>query len=69
MKDETAGAATEEFVRLKSKMCSYFTDDNSEHKKARGFKQRCCHNEYKDVLLNKKCLRYSMNRFKEKTIE
>ena len=36
MKDETAGAATEEFVRLKSKMCSYFTDDNSEHKKAKG---------------------------------
>ena len=73
MKHETAGVATEEFVGLKSKMCSYLVDDDSEHKKAKGSNKdivvTISHNEYKDVLLNKKCLRYSMNRFKEKTIE
>ena len=26
-------------------------------------------NEYKDVLLNNKCIRHSMNKFKGKTIE
>ena len=36
MKDETAGTAIEEFVRLKPKMYSYLVDDNSEHKKAKG---------------------------------
>ena len=36
MKDETAGTAIEEFVRLKPKMYSYLVDDNSEHKKVKG---------------------------------
>ena len=36
MKDETAGAATEEFVRVKSNIYLYLVDDNSEHKKAKG---------------------------------
>ena len=36
MKDETAGVAVQEFVRLKPKMYSYLFDDNSEHKKAKG---------------------------------
>ena len=35
MKDETAAVAIEEFVRLKSKICSYVEDDNNEHKKAK----------------------------------
>ena len=51
-------------------MYSYLVDDNIEHKGAKG---RCknvfaiiIHNEYKDVLLNKKCLRYSRNRIQSK---
>ena len=41
-------------------------DDNSQHKKAKGVNKTVVstisHNEYKDVLMNKKCLKYSMNR-------
>ena len=70
MKDETAGVATEEFVRLKPKMYSYLANDNSEHKKAkvvnRNVVAAISHNEYKDVLLNKKCLRHSINRIQSK---
>ena len=66
MKDEAAGVAIEEIVGLKLKMYSYLVDCNSEHKTAKGvnknFVATISHNEYKDVLLNKKCLRHSMNR-------
>ena len=65
-KDETAGAATEEFVGLKPKMYSYLVNYNSEHKKVKGvnrnFAAAISRNEYKDVLLNRNCLRHSMNR-------
>ena len=58
MKDETAGVSVEEFVGLKPKMYSFFVDDNSEHKQAKGMNKNVVatvsHNEYKDVLLNKK---------------
>ena len=40
MKDETAGVAIEEFVGLKPKL--YLVDDNSEHKKGKAQKQKCC---------------------------
>ena len=70
MKDETAGAAIEEFVGLKPKMYLYLVDDNREHKKGKGVNRnvvaRISHNEYKDVLLNKKCWRTSMNRIQSK---
>ena len=47
MKDETAGVAIEEFVRLKPKMYLYLVDDNSEHKKANGVNRNVVsHNEY-----------------------
>ena len=65
MKDETGGAAIKEFVGLKPKMYSFFVDDSSEHKKAKDVNKNVetiSHSEYKDVLLNKKCLRHSMNR-------
>ena len=69
MKDETEGAAIEEFVRMKPKMYSFLAD-NSEHKKAKGLNRNVVatisHNEYKDVLLNKKCIRHSIE-FKVKT--
>ena len=47
-------------------MYSYLVADNSEHKKSKGVNNNVIattsDNEYKDVLLNKKCLRHSMNR-------
>ena len=70
MKDETAGVAIEEFLGLKPKMYSYLVDDNREHKKAKGVNKNVvatiCHNEYKEVFLNEKCLRHSMNRIQSK---
>ena len=70
MKDETAGVAIEEFVGLKPKMNSYLVDYNSEHKKVEGVSKdvvaTISHNGYKDVLLNKKYLRHSMNRIQNK---
>ena len=70
MKDEKAGVTIEKFVGLKPKMYLHLADDNSEHKKAKGVNKNVLatisHNEYKDVLLNKKCLRHSMNRIQSK---
>ena len=64
IKDETASVASEEFVWLKPKMHSFWVDDNSEHKKAkvedRNVLVTISHNEYKDILLNKKCLSIEM---------
>ena len=68
MKHETAGVVIEEFVTLKPKMYSYL--HNSKHKKAKGVNRNVVatisHSKYKDVLLNKKCLRHSMNRIQSK---
>ena len=70
VKDETAGAAIEKFVELKLKMYSFLVDDNSENKEAKGLNKNVvatiCHNKYRDVLLNKKCMRHSMNRIQRK---
>ena len=70
MKVEIGGVATEEFVGLKPKMHSFLVDDNSKHKIVKGVNKNVAatisYNEYKDVLLNKKCLRYSMNRIQIK---
>ena len=73
MKDETAGVAIEELVGLKPKIYQYLRDDNSEHKKANRDNKNVVvtisHNEYKDILLNKKCLSHSMNRIQSKDHE
>ena len=70
MKDEIAGIAIEEFVGLKPKMYLYLVNDNSKHKKAKGVNRNVVatisRNEYKDVLLNKTCLRHSVNRIQSK---
>ena len=70
MKNETAGFAIEEFVGLKPQIYYYLVNDNSEHKKAKGVNRNVVatksHNKYKDVLLNKKWLRHSMNRIQRK---
>ena len=54
-----------EFVGLKPKMYSFLVDNN-EHKKVKGMNKNgvatISHNEYKDVLLNKKFIRHSVNR-------
>ena len=51
-------------------MYSYLVNDNSERKKAedvnRNVVATISQNEYKNVLLNKKCLRHSMNRIQSK---
>ena len=48
----------------------YLVDDNGEHKKAKGVNKNVVatisHNECKDVLLNKKFLRHSMNKIESK---
>ena len=70
MKDEAAGIANGEFVGIKLNRCSYLEDDNSEHKKEKGVNENVVatiiHNEYKDVLLNKKSLSHSMNSIQNK---
>ena len=70
MKDETKGVAVEKFGRLQPKMDLFFVDDSSEHKKTKGVNKnivaKICRNEYKDALLNKNCLRHSMNKIQSK---
>ena len=60
IKDDIVGVAIEELFGLKSKMCPYLVDDNSEHKKAKGINKNVTattnQNEHKDVSLNKKWL-------------
>ena len=45
-------------------------DDSSDHKKTKGVHKNVVatisHGEYKNVLLNKKCLRHTMNRIQSK---
>ena len=70
MKDETASVAIEKFVGLKPKMYSHLVNDNTEQKKAKGVNRNVVttisHNEYKNVLLSKKCLRHSRNMIQSK---
>ena len=71
MKGETGGVvAIKEFLLLKPKMYLFLVDDSSEHKKAKDVNKNTVgtisHGEYKGVLLNKKCLRHSMNRIQSK---
>ena len=64
MKDETAGVEIKDFDGYEPKMYLYLVDDNSEHKKAKVGNENIVttinHNEYKDILLNKKCLRHCL---------
>ena len=70
MKEKTGDVAIKEFVGLKPKMYSFLVDNN-QHKKAKGVNRNVVatisHNEYKDALLNKKCLRHhSIDRIQSK---
>ena len=66
MKDETAGVAIEKFVGLKPKMYTILVSDSSEYRKDKHVNKnvvaKVSHCKYKDVLMNTKCLRHSMNR-------
>ena len=70
MRDETAGVATKEFGKLKLNMYWFLVDDSSGHKKTKGVNKNgavtIIRSEYKDVFLNKKCLRHSMNKIQRK---
>ena len=68
MKDELGGKIITEFVTLRPKTYSYFTDDGKEDKKAKGTK-RCVikkmikFNDYKKCLLNDEVILKSQQRF------
>ena len=70
MGDETGGVGVEEFVGLQPKMYLFFIEDNRKHKKAASVNKNVAatisHNEYKNVLLNNKCLRHLMKRIQSK---
>ena len=69
MKDETGAVAIKEFVGLKAKRYSFLVYNNNEHKKAKGVNRNVAeinHSKYKDLLLNNKCLRHSVNRIQSK---
>ena len=59
-----------EFVGLKPMIYSYLVDGNSKHKKVKSVNKNVVatisHNEFKNVLFNKKCLRYSVNKIQRK---
>ena len=69
MKDELNGVKTVEFAGLKSKMYSFIADNDKEVNKAKGVNKRIRHNEYVDVLFNKKVMRHRMKRIQSKLHE
>ena len=66
MEDGTGGTVIKKFAGLKPKIYLFLVDDSNDHKKAKRVNKNVVatisYGEYKDVLLNKKCLRRSMNR-------
>ena len=62
MKDELNGVKIVEFVGLKSKMYSLIAKNDKEVNKAKGVNLNIRHNEYIDVLFNKKVVRHKMKR-------
>ena len=71
MKDEMGDVAIEgQFVELKPKMYLFLVSNPCEYKKAKSVDKnvvfKISHNEHKYVLLNRKCLKHSMNRIQNK---
>ena len=67
MKDEFKGFKEfKEFVGLKSKMYSLISVDDKEVSKAKGVNKTIKHQEFLDVLFNKKVIRHNMNRMQGK---
>ena len=69
MKDELNGSKIVEFVGLKSKMYSLISKDDKEINKAKGVNKKLIHNEYLNVLFNKKVVRHNMKRVQSKLHE
>ena len=69
MKDEFNGVKVIEFVGLKSKMYSLISVDDREVNKAKGINKKLRHEEYVDVLFNKKVARHNMKRVQSKLHE
>ena len=62
MKDELNGIKIVEFVDLKSNLYSLIAENDKEVNKAKGVNLELRHNEYIDVLFNKKVIRHKMKR-------
>ena len=69
MKDEFNGVKIVEFAGLKSKMYSLIIIADREVKKAKGMNKKLKHEEYVDVLFNKKVIRHNMKRIQSKLHE
>ena len=66
MKDEMSGKVISEFIGLKSKMYSLVTADDEEKVRTKGVNKGLGHDEFYDVLFNKKVIRHSMKRIQAK---
>ena len=66
MKDEFGGIIIDEFIRLKSKMCSIKKIDGRESNTAKGVNIATEFKEFKNVLFNKKIIRHKMKRIQAK---
>ena len=70
IKDVSKGKIIDEFVELKSKMCSMKDIDGKENERAKGINQNVVknteHEKYMDALFNKKVLRQNMKRIQSK---
>ena len=69
IKDELNGFKIVESVGLKSKMYSLISFDNKEFNKAKRENKKLRHNEYVNVLFNKKVVRRNMKRIQSKLHE
>ena len=66
MKDEFKGKIIRELVGLKSKMYLLIGIDDEEVTKAKGVNKKIRHEEFVDVLFNKKVIRHDMKRIQSK---
>ena len=66
MKDEFKGKIISEFVGLKSKMYSFISVDDEEVSKAKGVNKKMKHEEFVDVLFNRKLIRHNIKRIQSK---
>ena len=66
MKDEFGGVIVDEFVGLKSKMCSIKRTDGTQSNTAKGVNIATEFNEFKVVLFNKKIIRHKISRIQTK---
>ena len=62
IKDELGGVKTDEFVSLKSKIYSLIAENYLEVNKAKRVNLVLSHEEYVDVLFNRKVVRHKMKR-------